>query len=152
MDFYHYRMDVYTHTSNTHLCSKVNLASDDPFKIRIHMQIYNIAKTTRFCSQLTPKTGISSHFSFRCHMTSYVITRRSRELPYGICWKPVIIVYRYGCVSYKIPSLGFRRHSLTHWSRMDYFDDGWMRFLELQQIGHHSLPWQGPEERGYYVI
>jgi len=34
----------------------------------------------------------------------------------------------------------FRRPLLTPWSCMDHFYDGWMHFLGVQNLRHHSLP------------
>jgi len=46
----------------------------------------------------------------------------------------------------------FRRPLLTPWSCMDYFYDGWMHFLGVQNLRHHSLPLQSLEELGSFLI
>ncbi len=55
VDFYHYRMDVYTHCKHTFhfkLHVKVNLASDDLFEFKLHQVLFEGKTMHRFFARL----------------------------------------------------------------------------------------------------
>ncbi len=95
----------------------------------------NLLKLTRINSQNDSLLFTTHSKERRLLPMSHVITQLSHT--YGCFQKPVIIkvykVLNMDFFSYKIRSLHFKRHSLTHWSCMDYFYDGWMCFLEHQK-------------------